>query len=206
MDNKIIQLKKFQTKNDKKHMLLLIILTSVIVASLFWKFHIENQEILEAEIPQSQNINYNNAQPLALSPSDLATQIESARGKPTLIYFFTTWCSSCHENFAIFNEVAREFQNTELNVIAVAIDKDLNQSKVSSYIRAKGDIYFKPQYLISKAGFKEVLKEYKVKYKNRIPYTALYSKQGSLLIDYSGSRPARKLQIAIRRELLSEDF
>lgn len=205
MDNKVIQLKNFQTKNKNKFMIFLIILISVIVASLFWKFYIENQEILEAEIPQSQNIKYNNSVPVAVDSSELSQQILSAKGKPTLVYFYTTWCGSCHKNFENFNEIARKFQNTDLEVVAVAIDNNLSQSDVSSYVKSKGDFYFQPQFLVSKDGFYEAMRDFGIKYKGRIPLTVLLSSQGKVLLSYSGARSSRKLEIAIRKEILGDD-
>ena len=202
MDSKIIHLKKFQTKNNSKFMLFLIILISVIVASLFWKFYVENQEILEAEVPQSQNIKFNKSAPVANDISSLAQQIRAVQGKPILIYFYTTWCGSCHKNFADFNEIARKFQNTDLEIIAVAIDKDLNQAKIANYMQSKGDFYFQPQFIVAKDGFREFLKEFGIKYKNRIPYTALFSSEGKLLISYNGAKSTKKLEIAIRKEVL----
>ncbi len=207
MDKKIISIKKYQNnKYISKFMLFIIILLCVIVASLFWKFHIENQEILEAPIPVSQNIAYNDSRIALVESADLANQIQNNSNKPVLIYFYTTWCSSCKKNFANFNEIAREYQNTDLKIIAVAIDKDSSQDNLVKFLANKGDIYFQPQILLSKNGFKEFLQNFNIKYRGRIPYTALLSAEGKLLVSYSGAKPTKKLAIAIRQQILTTEY
>ncbi len=205
MDKKVISIKKYQKNKFKEQpMLFIIILLCVIVASLFWKFYIEDQEILEAQIPESQNIVYNSNAPEAVDPANIADQIQTSSGGPVLIYFYTTWCGSCVKNFPIFNEIAREFQNTDLKVISVAIDSNIDQDKISQFLASKGDIYFKPQFLASRNGFEDLLREFKIKYTGRIPFTTVLSGQGKVLLKYSGSKSDRKLRLVIRKELLED--
>ena len=203
MDKKITSIKKYQkNKFKEQYMLFIIIVLCVIVASLFWKFYVEDQEILESKIAISQNLTYNVGSPIGIDPLDISSQIKSAPGQPVLVYFYTTWCKSCHENFSAFNEVAREFQNTDLKIIAVAIDSNITGSKLTNSLSTKGDIYFQPQFLASRDGFSELLREFNIKYSGRIPFTTVLSGEGKILIKYNGARSARKLRLAIRKELL----
>lgn len=185
-------------------MLFLIIIFCAIIASIFWRFYVVDQDILESEIQQSQNIRYSSSSIRPSEPRDIASQIQDAKGGPVLVYLYTTWCGSCKKNFPIFNEVAREFQNTGLRVVAIAIDADISGSKLSQFLSTKGDVYFQPQFLSSRNGFGDVLKEFNIKYSGRIPFTTVLSSKGDVLLKYIGSRPSRKLRLAIKKELLTE--
>lgn len=205
MGKKIISINKYQiNKLKERYMLFLIIIFCTIIASLFWRFYVIDQDILEAPIAKSQNIRYTNNSIRAIEGHDIASQIQDAKGRPVLFYLYTTWCDSCEKNFPIFNEIVREFQNTELKVIAIAIDADITGRKLAKFLDIKGDLYFHPHFLSSRDGFGDVLKEFNIKYSGRIPFTTLLSAQGDVLLKYSGSRPPRKLRLEIKKELLAE--
>ncbi len=204
MGKNVISIKKYQNKFNEKSMLFLIIAACIIVASVFWKIYIEDQEILEAPIPASQNITYDKNSPAGITPADIADQVKKGQNGPILVYFYTTWCNSCVENFPKFNEVAREFQNTDLTIIPVAIDSKINRGSFIKFLENKGDIYFKPQFLESREGFAEILQQFNIKYTGRIPFTTVLSGEGEILLKYNGTRSPRKLRLAIRKELLED--
>lgn len=202
MENKVITIKKYQKnklKNNK--MLLIIILFSMILGVFIWHQFVEKQSYLEIEIPESKNIFYNNQNPIASTTAQIASIFEQNESKPILLYLYTSWCSVCSKNFSQINEIAREFQNTDLKVIAISIDKDMDDEKLMNYLNSFGDFYFQPYYLISKEGFYEYLAQRKIYYDKMIPFTALISGNGKIITKFSGTKSHQYLRSKIIKEL-----
>ncbi len=186
-------------------MIFVIILLSVIVAITIWNQYIKRQSILDVKIPQSENLFYNNQNAIATSATDIAAQLDENAGKPILLYIYTTWCTVCTKNFWVINEVAREFQNSDLKIISVAIDKDISANKLTDYLGAKGKYYFKPRYLEFRAGFFEELANRGIKYKNVIPFTALIGEDGQVKFSYNGSKKLDYLRYRIIKEIFTKE-
>ncbi len=202
MENKIISIKKYQ-KNKKKElkMLLLIILFSLISAILVWNFYVEKKSHLDIEIPQSQNIFYNNQKPIASTTAQISSEFEQSDSRPILLYLYTSWCGVCKKNFPIINEVAREFQNTELKVVSIAIDRDMTDEKLAQYLNSLGNFYFEPRFLAFKEGFVEFLAQKDINYRGVIPFTALISRDGKVVMKYNGVKKLHYLRSKIIQEM-----
>ncbi len=210
MNNKIISLKDY--KNSWKHkkpkeiikMFFLVIIVGALLGLAIWQFFIENVANLDIKIPESKNITFNQQEPLPMTSGQIANEFEKAEGKPILLYIYTTWCKTCAKNFPTINEVAREFQNTDLKVIALAIDRDIEAKMLSSYLNKFGEVYFSPQYLSFKDGFLEFLQRKNIRYNNRIPFTVLISRHGEVIVKFSGTKNKNYLRNKILKELYVE--
>jgi thiol-disulfide isomerase/thioredoxin len=193
---------KFELKKisrvDKK-MFFIVIIASALVASLLWDIFVENPAFKEAEIPESNNISYNN--PIGVNYNNIADQLDKFEGKPILLYIYTTWCPVCSNQLPIINEISREFQNTDLKIITVATDKNLTADKLSNYLAKFGDIYFQPQFLNNRQSFIELLQSRKIKYKSRIPFTVLLSRDGKVIASYVGVKNKNYLRNKVIKEL-----
>ncbi len=199
-NEKIISIKEYKSKKHNK-MLLFVIALGIIFGLLSWHYFVENAAKLDIKIPESKNITYNDQTPQAISTENIASEFEQNDGKPILLYIYTTWCPSCKKNFANFNEIAREFQNTDLHIIAIAIDRDINQNILQNELNQLGNIYFQPQFLAFKDGFIDFLKQKGLKYEGRIPFTALISRQGEVVLKYNGTRNKDYLRNKLIKEL-----
>ncbi|MBM3590622.1 MAG: TlpA family protein disulfide reductase [Alphaproteobacteria bacterium] len=200
--NKIIDIQKYQKKQlNSRKMLFVSMLVGLVVGLILWKYFVENIANYDVKIPLSSNINYNNIEPKALLASDLAIEFEESDNKPILLYIYTTWCQACSKNYQIINEIAREFQNTELKVLAIAIDRNLEPQKLKQYLNNYGDNYFIPNYLSSKNGFVELLNKKNIKYNGRIPFVVLLSRSGEVGMKYSGVKNKNYLRNKIIKEL-----
>lgn len=206
MDKKIIPIEKYRKFNNKSFvknykMLFFTIIIGALIGSLMWKFYVENIANLDVEIPPSQNITFNEKQPIGLTTSQIAEQFERAEGKPILLYIYTTWCKICSKNFPQINEVAREFQNTKLQFIPIAIDRNMDPNYLSQYLDRFGSLYFPPNYLLSKSGFIDFLQKHQIKYNGRIPFTVLISGNGEIVTKFSGKKRGNYLRNKIIKEL-----
>lgn len=202
-NNKIIYIDKFKQSKQKKErkMLFLVIAVGITVGLVVWNYYVENVSHFDVKIPQSRNIAFNNEQALAMTTAQIANEFEKYDNKPILLYLYTTWCESCKKNFETFNEIAREFQETELHVIALAIDRDLAEGALQEELHRHGELYFHPRFLAFKEGFKDFLKQKGINYEGRIPFTVLIGRDGKVIVKYPGVKNKNHLRNKIIREL-----
>jgi thiol-disulfide isomerase/thioredoxin len=200
MNQKIIQFP--QNKNHKnRRMLFFVILVGAIVGMVSWQYFVENVASFDVQIPESKNITFNQEVAQSMTTAQIANEFEKADGKPVLLYIYATWCRSCTKNFPVFNEIAREFQNTELQVIAIAIDRNMDEETLKNYLGKFGDYYFQPRYLAFKDGFLEFLNKKNIKYTSRIPFTVLISRDGEVKMKYAGGKSKNYLRNKVIKEL-----
>jgi thiol-disulfide isomerase/thioredoxin len=53
---------------------------------------------------------------------------EEFQGKPTVINFFATWCSSCREETPVFVEVYNKYRAEGLELVGISLDTDTLES------------------------------------------------------------------------------
>ncbi len=63
----------------------------------------------------------------SLSRQELDTMIRANTGKVTLVVYWTTWCSSCRQEFPALNELHAAYPQDSLRIIGVSLDKDGRQ-------------------------------------------------------------------------------
>jgi thiol-disulfide isomerase/thioredoxin len=196
----LIVKKKFK-ENSK--MLFFVIALGAFLGFICWNYFVEGVSNLDVQIPQSKNIVFNNEEAISMTTAQVANEFEKADGKPVLLYIYTTWCKVCTKNFPVINEISREFQNTDLQVITLAIDRNLTAEALNQHLNQFGDFYFQPRYLAFKEGFVEFLQKKNINYNNYIPYTALISSNGKVIAKFSGSKNKNYLRNKIIKELYS---
>ena len=193
--------KKSKNPNKIKKMFFLTIVIGGIAGLILWNVFVDNIATLDVKIPESKNIIFNEQIALGMTTTQVANEFENADNKPILLYIYTTWCKTCVKNFTTFNEVSREFQNTNLQVIAIAIDRNLTAEGLSSYLNKFGNFYFQPRFLSFKDGFLEFLQKRNINYDNRIPFTVLISRDGEVITKFSGTKSKNYLRNKIIKEL-----
>ena len=52
--------------------------------------------------------------------------------KPTLVYFFATWCPYCRADFAVIDKVYPEYKD-KVNFLAIDIDRSESATKIADY-------------------------------------------------------------------------
>jgi thiol-disulfide isomerase/thioredoxin len=188
-------------KNKQLKMIIIILIITIISSSLLWKYFIENPSI-QLEIPESENYTY--SKPVAITPNDVVNQIESFAGKPILIHIYTTWCGICKKQMPIINEMARKFQNTDLKVIAVAIDHNIDSESLKTYLQYYKNIYFEPQFLVYNDGLTDLLAQKNVKYNRVIPLTVLLNRQSQVEFRFTGYKKEGYINRKIIKSLIND--
>ncbi len=171
-------------------MIVAILIAVAILSIIIWN-NILNKEIDNIEIPESNNKTY--SRPIAISPSDVINQIDNNKGKPILLYIYATWCGICKQQLPIINEISRKFQNTDLKIISVAIDKNIDDADLQNHLQYYQNIYFQPQYLVYSDGLGDFLGKKGVKYNKIIPLTALIDRDGTIRTRFTGYKSEKSL-------------
>jgi len=194
--SKIIDIKKYQKHQLLKSpkMLFASILIGLFAGIILWKYFVENIANYDVKIPASNHLLFNGYESKAMTTADVINKFEQFDNSPILFYLYTTWCGSCTKNFPTINEIADEFQNTDLKIIAIAIDRNLDANILKNYLEKYGNIYFASDYLIDKRGFKEFLNRKGIKYRGEIPYLALISENDEIVFKHSGIKSKNYLR------------
>jgi thiol-disulfide isomerase/thioredoxin len=182
-------------------MFFVVTISGALIGAAIWYYFVENVNRLNISVPPSSNIVFNDAEPLAMTTAQVANEFEKADGKPILLYIYATWCNICSKNFPTINEIAREFQNTDLQVITLAIDRDLTAEALRSYLEKFGNFYFQPRYLAFKEGFIDFLLKKNIRYNHRVPFAVLVSRYGRVVVKFSGTKDKKYLRNKIINEL-----
>ena len=183
-------------------MIAAILIVVTISSIIIWNYFIQNPAD-NFPIPASDNKTYNH--PFGIAPSDIIGAIDNGAGKPILLYIYTTWCGVCKQQLPVINEMARKFQKTDLKIIAVAIDKNIDANGLVNYLEYYKDIYFLPQYLLYNDGLADLLKQKGIKYNKIIPLTVLIDRNGAIETRFAGYKGENYLNRKIIKTLAQSD-
>jgi thiol-disulfide isomerase/thioredoxin len=186
-------------KLKRAKMIVFILIAAAVFSAITWKYLIYDSAI-DFKIPESSNQTYN--QPIAILPNDILSQIDDNLGKPILLYVYTTWCGICKQQLPIINEMARKFQNTDLKVISVAIDRNIDGASLMNYLEYYKNIYFKPEYLIYNDGLSDLLKTKNIRYNRIIPLTVLIGRTGEVETRFTGAKSEKYINRKIIKTLM----
>ncbi len=201
INDKIIPLENYRKPKKNINMFFLAIFIGAFVGLASWHYFVENVAATDVAITPSQNINFNLIPPISMTTGQIANEFERADGKPILLYVYTTWCKVCTQNFAAINEIAREFQATDLQVLTLAIDRDIDEATLQSYLNSFGKLYFQPRFLSFKEGFIEFLQKKNISYGNRIPFTVLIARDGEVVTKFTGTKGKNYLRNKVIKQL-----
>ena len=185
-------------------MIIVIIFISAIFALITW--NILNNHV-EIEIPESDNISYDSSVIQNLSASDVITFIENneRNSNPVLIYLYTSWCGICKKQLPEINAIANKFQNTDLKILAIAIDKDGDKGNIIEHLERINNLYFKPFYIGNRSNFKESLQTKSIKFNNKIPFLILIDRNSDIINQSSGYKKFKYLNRKVMKLLAKKD-
>jgi thiol-disulfide isomerase/thioredoxin len=201
----LVDLKKFKNNKKRKEMIGIILVLSLILAMVSWKFLIKEQDDIDFIIPPSSNSTYDTKNINQLTPNNIAEALDDNSDSPILLHIYATWCKVCKKQLPTINEAARKFQNTDLKVLAVAIDKNIDNKILRNYLDKYGDIYFQPNYLLYSDGLGDLLQKRKIKYNRTIPTTVVINRGGEVNSRFTGYKRSKYLERKIIESLKQND-
>lgn len=201
INDKVIHLNNYKKSQKNRKMFFLAIFIGAFAGLAAWHYFVENVAASDVTIPPSQNISFNNVAPISMTTAQVANEFEKADGKPILLYVYTTWCKICSKNFEVINEIAREFQASDVVVITLAIDRNIDAATLQNYLNSFGIVYFQPRFLSFKEGFIEFLQKKNINYNNRIPFTVLVGRDGEVVTKFTGTKGKNYLRNKIAKQI-----
>ena len=185
--------------NNKDRIMFFTISISIIMAILIWQF-IHNEDInntITNQNPKSFTI----SDITPLNASSFIDMINKEEGKNSvLIYFYTSWCSSCLKQFKVMNNLSANFQNKKITIYNIAIDKNIDSEKLANYLDfTNRKIYFLPFFMQSKIGLDRFFNLKQIDYKGAIPFFILIDINGNLIWNDSGYKSYNYLQKKINK-------
>jgi thiol-disulfide isomerase/thioredoxin len=110
--------------------------------------------------------------------------LSNQKGKIVLVDFWASWCSPCRKEMPFLKDLKSKFNENELKVIEISIDKDysawVRASKLESLSKEEDN------YIIANWKKSSLYKNYKIK---TIPRYLLFDKNGKI-IDDDAPRPS----------------
>ncbi|MCB9357763.1 MAG: TlpA family protein disulfide reductase [Calditrichaeota bacterium] len=121
--------------------------------------------------------------------------LESLAGKVVYLDFWASWCKPCKDSFPWMNELASEFADSGLVVLAVNLDRD--SEKVAQFLEKNPPTFtvgYDPEGIVAKACGVQSM-----------PSTYLIGKHGELLMTHLGFREKDKndLRTSVEQALMS---
>lgn len=111
-----------------------------------------------------------------------------AKGKPTVVSFWATWCSPCKRELDAIGEIYPDWQDEYgVNLIAISIDDARASAKIPGLIASKGWDYTvlidSPQKFGQELGFQT------------IPQTFLLDGEGKIVYTHNGYSPGDEFEL-----------
>ncbi len=118
------------------------------------------------------------------------------KGKVVLVDFWASWCAPCRKEMPFLKDLKRKFNDTEITIIEISIDKDYAAWVRASKLENISDD--ENNYIISNWKASKLYKNYNIK---TIPRYLLFGKDGTI-INEDAPRPSEKeLETLIRSSI-----
>ncbi len=128
-------------------------------------------------------------------------QEHKANGNITLVFVYGSWCPVCQRNFPQLQQLAKQYQNENLDILAFSVDQD--KDKLLHYLNKQFPIFF-PSYRLYSVDYEEVKKAFfnaGITYNHTIPFIAVFDRQGTLVGEgnYSVASTAKVVQYLLSK-------
>jgi thiol-disulfide isomerase/thioredoxin len=70
--------------------------------------------------------------------TDRDLQLAALRGRPVIVHFWATWCTSCRKELPALVALAHQLASSDVEFLAVAIDTDTTRADIDRYLASLG--------------------------------------------------------------------
>lgn len=120
--------------------------------------------------------------------------------KPTLLFVYASWCPYCQQQFPVISEIKEQYSD-RVNIIGLSTDR--SDEALANFLAQKPQpLAFSPYRVKTEhgAGFQDWLRGKGGNFRG-VPYSILFSTDGSIMEIYSGLNP--KAQFAKRLDKIT---
>ena len=101
------------------------------------------------------------------------------RGKIIIINFWATWCNPCMAELPHLNQIDKDYEDRNVEVVAISLDAARHASKVKAYIKSR-----KYQFITLLDTDTAVVSQYHPQ--KSIPYTIILDREGHIVHTHVG--------------------
>lgn len=133
----------------------------------------------------------------SLDSNGLMNKLISTDGKPTLLFIYASWCGYCKKQFPVVDALART-HGKDFKLVALSLDN--NPEALLRFLSIQQQpLSFEPLILASGAepDFENMLMSRGSNFTGGIPYTAIFTANGSLAGDFMGFTSGPEITAAL---------
>lgn len=114
--------------------------------------------------------------------------VQKARGEVVFFHLYASWCGPCRHEFPDVVELGKRYRAQGLRMVTVSVDEQ--RGDLEAFLRPYNANIVFPSYLMtgSEQEFAQGLKALGANFQGGIPYTAVYDRNGKLVMEWTGSR------------------
>jgi thiol:disulfide interchange protein len=128
-----------------------------------------------------------------LTAEQVIAKVKAARGKPTIVYFYASWCDTCRVTTPTVASYVRNQRFGNVNMLAIAVENDAYS--LAAYLNKKSyDGLWAPYYIRELSAELEALSP---KATQGIPLLLAFDARGKLHTSLQGSLRASELDAII---------
>jgi thiol-disulfide isomerase/thioredoxin len=159
----------------------------IFIAGLFTSLNARAQKpgIVAANTPAKAKFTQAEPKVGTLKPADFGKFKDSAKGKVLVLNFWATWCGPCVAEFPEFVALDAKYRDKGVRIVGITADeaKDI-QPMVIPFIKKHGVKFEIFQQNLEDSG--KILNQIKQDWKDEIPVTIVYDKQGNVAYSHFG--------------------
>lgn len=126
-------------------------------------------------------------------------RLSDHRGEIIVLNFWATWCNPCMAELPHLNQIDKNYEDQDVNVVAISIDAARHASKVKAYVKSR-------RYAFTTLIDRDTTVVAQYNPSKGIPYTVVIDRQGRIVHFHTGYAAGdEKIYINLIEEMLANE-